>query len=70
MLLLSLLLLLLNYFVSNNAMNSYLVTTIVGTGTGGYTGDGQASTSAQLNYPFGLCADSAGNLYIGDSQSG
>jgi hypothetical protein len=39
------------------------------THTGGYTGDGGAATSAELFNPLGVATDSAGNLYIADSQN-
>ncbi|MGO9261000.1 MAG: IPT/TIG domain-containing protein [Bryobacteraceae bacterium] len=34
----------------------------------GYFGDGVPATSTSINQPVGLAVDSAGNLYIGDSQ--
>ena len=43
-----------------------VISTIAGTGSGGYSGDGGAATSAQLNYPFGVALDSSGNVYIVD----
>ncbi len=43
------------------------ITTVAGNGTPGYTGDGGAATSAELNYPGGIALDGAGNLYIADS---
>jgi len=43
------------------------ITTIVGTGVAGFSGDGGPGTAAQLNIPFGLVTDSAGNLFISDS---
>lgn len=46
-----------------------IITTIVGTGTAGYSGDGGAATSAKLNYPFGIFLDSSGNMYIGDMSN-
>jgi streptogramin lyase len=41
------------------------LSTIAGTGTAGYNGDGPA-TSASLNSPQGVAADAAGNVYIAD----
>ncbi len=46
-----------------------IISTVVGTGTAGYTGDGGAATSAQLNVPAGILLDEIGNLYVTDSQS-
>jgi len=42
-----------------------IITTVAGTGTAGYSGDGQG-TSTELNGPVGLAVDPAGNVYIGD----
>ena len=44
-----------------------IITTVAGTGTNGYNGDGILATTASLNDPSGLALDSAGNLYIGDA---
>jgi len=46
-----------------------IITTIAGTGTAGYSGDGGAATSAQLNGPQGIVVDSSGNIYISDTQN-
>ena len=43
------------------------VTTVAGTGTAGWAGDGAAATSAELNFPEGIAVDSSGNLYIADT---
>lgn len=43
------------------------ITTIAGNGTPGYTGDGAAATTAELNEPGGVAVDSQGNIYISDS---
>ncbi len=42
------------------------VTTIVGTGTAGYSGDGGMANVATLNRPVGLAIDASGNLYISE----
>jgi PKD repeat protein len=42
------------------------ITTIAGTGTAGYSGDGGQATSAQLNTPYGVAVDQSGNVYIAD----
>ena len=43
-----------------------IISTIAGTGTAGYNGDGILATNAQLNGVQGLALDAAGNIYIGD----
>lgn len=43
-----------------------VISTIAGTGTCGYDGDGGAATSAKLSYPKSVYADTLGNLYIAD----
>ena len=45
------------------------ITTVAGNGTSGYSGDGGPATSAELSYPYGVAVDSAGNLYIADTQN-
>ncbi len=48
---------------------SGVITTVVGTGVSGFSGDGGPATSAQLNYPTGLAADDSGALYISDTSN-
>jgi uncharacterized protein (TIGR03437 family) len=61
-----------NVFVADTAnarvrkISGGTITTVAGSGTQGYSGDGAAATSAQLNTPVGLAVDKAGNLYIAD----
>ncbi len=40
------------------------ISTVAGDGTRGYSGDGGPATAAQLNYPYSVALDGAGNLYI------
>ena len=42
------------------------ISTVAGSGTAGFGGDGAAAGSAQLNAPFGVAVDAAGNLYIAE----
>ena len=45
---------------------SGLISTLAGTGADGFSGDGGAATQAMLNFPWGLAADAAGNIYVAD----
>jgi Bacterial Ig-like domain (group 3)/NHL repeat len=46
-----------------------IITTLAGTGMQGYSGDGAAATSAQLDTPTGVAVDSSGNVFIADSHN-
>ncbi len=43
-----------------------IVTTVAGSNTGGFGGDGGPAKEAQLNAPHGVAVDAAGNIYIAD----
>lgn len=43
-----------------------IVTTVCGSGFGGFGGDGGAALSAKMEQPAGLCVDKSGNIYIAD----
>lgn len=61
--------------IANDA--EHTISTVVGTGTKGYNGDGMAPTMAQLSFPTGgnpepggaLAIDAAGRLYIADTEN-
>ncbi len=42
------------------------ITTVAGSGSYGFAGDGGAAVSAQLAGPYGVAADGSGNLYFSD----
>jgi trimeric autotransporter adhesin len=44
-----------------------LIATVAGNSNTGYSGDGGPAKSAQLNQPFGVALDVAGNVYIAES---
>ena len=43
-----------------------LISTVAGTGSAGFSGDGGLAQNAKLNSPIGIAFDSAGNLFIAD----
>ncbi len=46
-----------------------IITTIAGTGAGGYSGDGSQATSATITAPHGIDIDSSGNVYFSDNYN-
>lgn len=62
------------YMVDNHRIRkidliTHVITTVAGTVTMGFSGDGGPATSAQLRSPVGICFDAVGNLYIGDEDN-
>jgi trimeric autotransporter adhesin len=46
-----------------------IITTVAGTGTAGYSGDGGLATSARINWALSVAVDALGNLYIADTYN-
>ncbi|HEX7448619.1 MAG TPA: DUF4214 domain-containing protein [Pirellulales bacterium] len=46
-----------------------VITTVAGSGTQGYTGDGGPATAAELDPPTGVGVDSSGDLFIADPNN-
>ena len=46
-----------------------IISTIVGNGTIGYSGDGGPANLARLNHPTDLAIDKTGNIYIADKEN-
>ncbi len=55
-----------NYKVRRVDAVTKTITTVAGSGTPGFGGDGGAATSARLNEVRDVAVDAAGNLYIAD----
>ena len=51
-----------NHRIRKVTISTGLVSTIAGTGTNSYSGDGGEATSAALNYPQGVALDSSGSF--------
>jgi sugar lactone lactonase YvrE len=51
------------------AADTGIVTTVVGNGALGFTGDNGPATAASLYYPHGIAIDTTGNLYIADRNN-
>ena len=56
-------------FLCSGSSNAQIISTVAGNGTSGYSGDGGAATAAELNSPYGVAVDAAGNIYIADASN-
>ncbi len=52
------------YYPSISPHSVSIITTIAGTGTGSYSGDNGAATSATISSPSGIVIDSIGDVYF------
>jgi streptogramin lyase len=55
-----------NHCVRKIDLKTGVITTVAGTGTKGYTGDGGPATKATFNEPYAVAVSPAGELYITD----
>ncbi len=46
-----------------------IITTIAGTGSGSFSGDGGQATSATIDNPTGIILDSSGNIFFNDDDN-
>ena len=58
-----------NNNVIRKVNTSGVISTIAGTGTAGFSGDGGAATAAQLNHPICVVVDATGNVYFSDGNN-
>jgi sugar lactone lactonase YvrE len=58
-----------NARVRKVALGTGIITSVAGTGVSDFSGDGGPATAATLAGPEGLAIDSAGNLFIADSDN-
>lgn len=61
--------LLVNFFLVDLSIAQDIISTVVGTGSSGYSGDNGLATSAMLNFPYTVVLDANDNVYIGDSEN-
>ena len=65
-----------NLYIADNGNGSIrmvnssgIISTIIGNGTQGYSGDGGQATAAQLNSPGGMSIDGSGNIFVADESN-
>lgn len=57
------------FLLSISFIQSQTITTVAGTGSSGFSGDGGLATTAKLNLPFNITFDKADNLFIADTYN-
>jgi Viral BACON domain/NHL repeat len=57
----------LSHVATAQPSDSYLIVTVAGNGSVGFSGDGGPATAATLAKPSGVVADTSGNIYITDN---
>ncbi|MDH5413221.1 MAG: T9SS type A sorting domain-containing protein [Flavobacteriaceae bacterium] len=60
---------LLLFMICTYLVQGQIITTIAGTGSSGFSGDGEIATSARLNLPFNITFDKSDNIYIADTYN-
>jgi hypothetical protein len=65
-----------NLYIADNLNNRIrkvspngIISTVAGNGTGGFSGENGAATTAELNEPIGVALDASGDLYIVDETN-
>jgi DNA-binding beta-propeller fold protein YncE len=58
-----------NHRIRKVELATRMITTVAGTGEGGFAGDGGPAVAAQLDDPKGVVVGPAGDLYIADSAN-
>jgi hypothetical protein len=58
-----------NSVVRSVDLSTGIISTLAGTGSSGYTGDGGQATSATLNMPSGVAIDDKGNVFVADTYN-
>ena len=58
-----------NHRIRRVAAGTGVITTVAGTGTPGFSGDGGPGTNARLNRPTGVALDGGGNMLIADGEN-
>jgi Secretion system C-terminal sorting domain len=59
-----------NERVRKITVSTGIISTVAGTGTYGFSGDGGAATAAELNQPYDVHVDDSGNIFISDEGNG